>query len=140
VAHLVHQLKTCLPAMGKVRMAQVLGRAGLRLAATTVGRMLERPPKRWPPNGPEPFQASQVREPRGRTVIANSPHHVWSVDLTVVPAAAGFWLPGWPRAVAQVWPFCWWVGVVLDNFSRRVLGFAVFRTQCTDGPATRRAG
>jgi hypothetical protein len=90
VGHLVHKLKSCLPATGKVGMAQVLGRAGLRLGATTVGRMLERPPKGRPPNGPEPFAASQPRVPLRRTVIANYPHHVWSFDLTVVPTAAGF--------------------------------------------------
>jgi transposase InsO family protein len=127
VGHLVHKLKSCLPAMGKVRMAQVFGRAGLRLGATTVGRMLERPPKCWPPNGREPFAASQPQVPLGRTVVANYPRHVWSVDLTVVPTAASFWLLGWPRAVPQVWPLCWWVGVVLDNFSRRVIGFDLFR-------------
>jgi transposase InsO family protein len=131
VPHLVHQLKTCLPAMGKVRIAQLLGRAGLRLGATTVRRMLERLPQCWPPNGPEPFEASQPQAPLGRTVIANYPGHVWSVDLTVVPTTAGFWLPGWPRAVPQVWPFCWWVSVVLDNFSRRVIGFAPFRAAPT---------
>jgi putative transposase len=131
VAHLVQQLKSCLPAMGKVRIAQVLGRAGLRLGASTVRRMLERLPQHWPPNGREPFAASQVREPLGRTVIANYPGHVWSIDLTVVPTTAGFWLPGWPRAVPQVWPLCWWVAVVLDNFSRRVIGFALFRAAPT---------
>lgn len=26
-------------------------------------------------------------------------------------------------------PFCWWVGVAVDHFSRRVMGFAVFRCQ-----------
>jgi len=29
-------------------------------------------------------------------------------------------------ALPQEWPFCWWVVVVLDHFSRRVQGFAVF--------------
>jgi transposase InsO family protein len=33
--------------------------------------------------------------------------------------------------VPQVWPLCWWVGVVLDNFSRRVIGFALFRAAPT---------
>jgi transposase InsO family protein len=99
--------------------------------STNNSRMLERPPKCWPPNGPEPFEASRPQAPLGRTVIANYPGHVWSVDLTVVPTTAGSWLPGWPRAVPQVWPLCWWVGVVLDDFSRRVIGFALFRAAPT---------
>lgn len=27
----------------------------------------------------------------------------------------------------QRWPFCWWVAVVIDQFSRRVVGFALFK-------------
>ena len=43
VRYLVKQLKVLLPTMGKVRIAQVLGRAGLHLGVTTVGRILEEP-------------------------------------------------------------------------------------------------
>ena len=39
VRYLVKQLRTLLPSMGKVRMAQVLARAGLHLSATTIARM-----------------------------------------------------------------------------------------------------
>jgi len=24
----------------------------------------------------------------------------------------------------QRWPFCWWVGVIVDHFSRRIMGVA----------------
>jgi putative transposase len=34
-------------------------------------------------------------------------------------------------ALPQFWPFCWWLGVVIDHFSRRALGFALFRKQPT---------
>jgi transposase len=44
VDHLVQRLKLSFPAMGKVRIAQLLGRAGLQLAASTVGRMVKRVP------------------------------------------------------------------------------------------------
>ncbi len=44
VAHLARTLKTTCPALGKVRIAQMLARAGLHLGATAVGRMLERDP------------------------------------------------------------------------------------------------
>lgn len=38
VIYLVRRLKTLCPSMGKVRIAQVLARAGLHLGATTVAR------------------------------------------------------------------------------------------------------
>jgi transposase-like protein len=40
VRNLVRQLKTLFPTMGNERMAQVLGRAGLRLGATTIRRII----------------------------------------------------------------------------------------------------
>jgi transposase InsO family protein len=50
--------------------------------------------------------------------------------MTTVPTA-GFWVPWAPFCLAQVWPFCWWVIVVMDHFSRAVVGFAVFKKQPT---------
>jgi transposase len=41
VRYLIRQLKALCPTMGKVRIAQVLARAGLHLGATTVGRILK---------------------------------------------------------------------------------------------------
>ena len=41
VGYLVRWLKAMYPTLGKVRIAQVLARAGLHLGATTVGRMLK---------------------------------------------------------------------------------------------------
>jgi len=43
-----------------------------------------------------------------------------------MPTAAGFWVPWLPFAIPQRWPFCWWVACVVDLYSRRVMGFAVF--------------
>ncbi len=43
-----------------------------------------------------------------------------------MPTAAGFWTPWLPFSIAQVWPFSWWVACVVDHYSRRVMGFAVF--------------
>ena len=40
-------------------------------------------------------------------------------------------MPWSPNAWPQVWPFCWWVAVVVDHFSRVVVGFAVFFKQPT---------
>jgi transposase InsO family protein len=51
--------------------------------------------------------------------------------LTAVPTSAGYWVPWLPFALPQCWPFCWWLAVVVDHFSRRALGFAVFKQQPT---------
>jgi transposase InsO family protein len=35
-------------------------------------------------------------------------------------------VPWFPFSLPQRWPFCWWVAVVVDQFSRAFVGFAVF--------------
>jgi len=100
VCQLVQQLKALFPAMGKVRIADLLGRAGLHLAATTVGRMLKRPTE--PPPSPAAGTARQSDEVGAvRTITANYPEHVWNIDLTTVPTSAGFWVPWSPQALLQ---------------------------------------
>jgi transposase InsO family protein len=143
VRYLVKQLKALLPAMGKVRIAQVLARAGLHLGATTVGQILREP---------EPVSEAAVAHGEmeiieGRVVTAKHPGEIWHLDLTIVPTAAGFWAPWLPFAWPQSWPFCWWVAVVVDHFSRAVVGFAVFfrhptsvEVQRSLGRAVRRSG
>jgi transposase InsO family protein len=51
--------------------------------------------------------------------------------LTTVPTAAGFWASWLPFALPQCWPFCWWLAVVLDHYSRRAIGLALFKKQPT---------
>ena len=132
VDHLVQRLKLSFPAMGKVRIAQLVGRAGLCLAATTAGRMLKRPPASPPSPAREAgCDALSKNEGTVRTVTAKYPGHVWNVDLTTVPIAGGFWVSWIAQALPQCWPFSWWVGFVLDHFSRRVVGFSVFFKQPT---------
>jgi len=132
VDRLVQRLKLSFPAMGKVRIAQLLGRAGLQLAATTVGRMVKRQPAPPPPASEAGSDARANRNAGAvRTVTAKYPGHVWNVDLTTVPIGAGFWVLWIPRALAQCWPFCWWFMFVLDHFSRRVVGFSVFTKEPT---------
>jgi putative transposase len=132
VAHLVQQLKLSFPAMGKVRIAQLLARAGLQLAATTVGRMVKRPPAMPPsPTGEAGCETETNNEGVVRTVTAKYPGHVWNVDLTTVPTGRGFWVSWVPHALAQCWPFCWWVAFTLDHFSRRVVGLSVFSKEPT---------
>jgi hypothetical protein len=119
VRYLVRELKTLLPTMGKVRTAHILARAGLHLGATTVGRILKEPP----PGQPTGVEDEVVTR---RAVTAKYPGHTWHVDLTTVPTSSGFWVPWMPFALAQSWPFCWWIAVVVDHFSRLLVGFAVF--------------
>ena len=118
VRYSVQRLKTLNPIMGKAMIAQVLCRAGLHLGTTTVGRILKEPPH------PQPEEPK--KEPSKRVVTAREPNHVWHVDLTAVPIQGGFWVPWLPFALPQRWPFCWWVGVVIDHFSRRITGIGVF--------------
>ena len=129
VAYLLQRLKTLSPSMGKVKIAQTLARAGLHLGATTIGRMLKRPPARQPQISPRPQSGSGpgVRTAE-RIVTANYPGHVWHVDLTVVPTG-GFWTSWVPFALPQVWPFCYWVAIVIDHLSRRVMGATAFKAQ-----------
>ncbi len=127
VTHLVKQLKLLCPTMGKVRIANTLARAGLHLGVSTVRRMLKRPAPCTPQleaEAPKPARS-------GRTVIAKYPNHVWNVDLTIMPTSAGFWVPWSPLSVLQRWPFCWWIAVIVDHFSRLSIGFAVFTKEPT---------
>jgi transposase InsO family protein len=126
VAYLVRRLKVLCPIMGKARIANVLCRAGLHLSATTVSRMLNEQP-RWPP-------APQAAH-SGRSIRAKEPNYIWNVYLTTVPTAMGLWCAWLPWALPQRWPFCWWVSVAVDHFSRRVTGFAVFKRQPTSAAA-----
>ena len=120
VRYAVQRLKTLCPTMGKVKIAQTLCRAGLHLGSTTVGRILKEPPHPTPKN-------KEVAE-SSRKLTAQRPNHVWHVDLTAVPIS-GFWTPWFPFALPQRWPFCWWVAVVIDHYSRRLMNVAVFATR-----------
>ncbi len=117
VRYAVQRLKTLCPMLGKVKNAQVLCRAGLHLSVTTVARILKEPPR------PEPHTAAAST---GRVVTAREPNHVWHIDFTAVSTGGGFWAPWLPCAVPQCWPFCWWLAVIIDHYSRRSMGFAVF--------------
>ena len=136
--YLVQRFKTLCPFLGKQKIAQVLCRAGLHLGTTTVGRILKEDPH---PNPAEKQAASpqvagevpQVEkapaEAAQQVVTAKRIHHVWHVDLTLVPTQLGFWAPWLPFSLAQCWPFAYWVAVVIDHFSRRAMGFAVFKKE-----------
>jgi len=124
VRYVARRLKTLCPTMGRVKMAQTLARAGLHLGSTTVGRILKQKPWHEPPVGR--LQANT----EGCVVTARHPNHVWHGDLTTVPIG-GFWTSWLPFSLPQCWPFCWWVAVAVDHFSRRGMGTAHFDQQPT---------
>ncbi len=66
-----------------------------------------------------------------QVVRAKYPNHLWHVDLSVTPTAIGFWVPWTPGSLFQIWPFCWWFALVMDQYSRRCMGFALFKKQPT---------
>jgi transposase InsO family protein len=123
--YLVQRLKALCPSMGKVKIAQPLARAGLHLGTTTVGRILKEKPR------PRPPAAYPETSDRERVVTAKYPGHVWHVDLTIVRTGTGFWTSWLPLALPQCWPFCHWVAIVVDHFSRRAMGCAAFKDQPT---------
>jgi transposase InsO family protein len=122
VAHIVRRLKVLCPAIGTARIAAVLSRAGLHLGRTTVRRMLRRRPRCAAP-------AATARSER--RIRSSRPNHIWLVDLTTVPTLAGFWISWLPWSVPQRWPFCCWVAVGVDHYSRRIMGVRVFRSRPT---------
>src|SRR3990172_8320850 len=123
--------------------ARISGRVGARffgtrIGTTTVRRMLRDSPKR------PSHQASRIT---ARIVTAKCPNHVWHVDLTTVPTSLGFWTAWLPLALPQRWPFCWWVAVAVDHYSRRAMGAVAFtglpsstQVQVFLDRVTRRAG
>ena len=66
-----------------------------------------------------------------QVVTSKYPSHVWVVDLTTVPIGPGFWTTWSPFCLPQCWPFCWWVAVVMDHYSRRIMGTTLFLKQPT---------
>src|SRR4029434_6902848 len=99
--------------------ARSSSRPRLHLGPTTVRRMQQ--DTRWP----EPRKVPQSGR---RGVSAKEPNQLWHVDLTTVPTALGLWVSWLPFALPQAWPFCWWLVVAVDHFSRRTMGFAVYRS------------
>lgn len=80
---------------------------------------------------PKPTEMPTTQAPNDKlshTVTAKRPNHVWHIDLTLVPTG-GFWTAWLPFSLPQCCPFCWWIACIIDHFSRRVMGVAVFRKQ-----------
>jgi len=130
VDRIVARMAVALPDPTKRKIATRLARAGLHISASAVY-------DRMTTTGPEPDAAAAEgafvpeKPILPRTVAAHYPNHVWNVDLTAVPIRGGSWTPFLPFTLPQVWPFYWWIAVAMDMFSRKVMGFAVFKKQPT---------
>jgi len=125
---IVGRLKAAFPRLGTQRIANMLARAGLHVARTTIRQLLRK--ERPRPKPARPASASAAPPAAGakpRRIISRGPNHTWLVDLTVMPTAAGFWVPWVPFTFLQRWPFCWWIVVVVDHFWRKVVGRGVFK-------------
>jgi putative transposase len=136
VTGVVHELHDAAPGMGRRMLADVLARTGLTLAASTVERMKKRSRRRPTPEAPPPGQPEPERDkpdaasPRPKRVVtAKHPGHVFHVDITRVSTLLGFWVPWFPFCLLPVWPFCWHVALVLDQFSRSLVAFGIFKQE-----------
>ncbi len=120
IRHVVQQIKLFCPTLGKVKIADTLARAGIHIGKTTVGRIL----KEKPAKAPEPTTDDTGTQCR---IVSKYPGHTWHADLTAVPISGGFWTNWIPNALWQRWPVCWWLLNVIDHYSRRSMGVAVFK-------------
>ena len=129
IRYAVQQIKLFCPTLGKVKIADMLARAGIHIGKTTVGRILQEKPL----NAPKPTTCDAYKLCR---IVSKYPGHTWHADLTAVPISGGFWTHWLPNAIWQRWPVCWWVLNVIDHFSRRSMGFAVFPCRPTSEEVT----
>ena len=129
VRYAVQQIKLFCPTLGKVKIADKLARAGIHIGKTTVERILKERPAE-PPNPTDDNAGKQCR------IVSKYPGHTWNADLTAVPISGGFWTHWIPNALWQRWPVCWWVLNVIDHFSRRSMGYAVFKCRPTSEEVT----
>ncbi len=127
VRYAVQRIKLFCPMLGKAKIAETLARAGLHIGRSTVQRILNEKPTK------EPRPDSSGKQTR---IVAKYPSHTWHADLTAVPISGGFWVRWIPNALRQRWSVCWWVLNVVDHFSRRSMGLAVFKTSPTSEEVT----
>ena len=129
VRYAVQQIKLFCPTLGKAKIADKLARAGIHIGKTTVGRILKEKSV-TPPDPPNDDASKECK------IVSKYPGHTWNADLTAVPISGGFWTCWLPNAICQRWPICWWVLNVVDHFSRRSMGFAVFKCRPTSDEVT----
>ena len=115
----VHAVSTYVPLMWRRQGARLLGLIGLDLSPTAYEQIRrEKPVPAAPRPGGEPKRG-------GSGVVAKYENHVWHVDLTFVPLFA-LAAPWWPGAMWFGFPFGWWIGGVVDQYTRRAVRMEVF--------------
>jgi transposase InsO family protein len=136
VALVVQEVQAAAPRMGRRKIAQVVTRAGLQLAASTAKRLRERPvkPPAPSPEPPEPKSTTADKKITApdkpvRRVTARYPHHVYHIDITTIGTSPGLWVPWPPFSLIMRWIFCWHIVLVLDHFSRALIAFRVFKKE-----------
>lgn len=136
VDRVVEKIAVAMPDPTKRKIASALSRLGLHISASAVADRLKNPTEPIEPESGEDVATEEASEPceqkePSRTVAAHYENHVWNVDFTQIPTGGGTWTPWLPFSLPRVWPFCWHVAIALDMFSRKVMGFAVFRKEPT---------
>ena len=121
VRYVVQRIKLFCPTLGKVKIADKLARAGIHIGKTTVQRILKEKPAKEPEPSDETGKQSRI--------VAKYAGHTMHADLTTVPISGGFWTNWVPHSLWQNWPVCWWLLNVVDHYSRRSMGFAVFKSK-----------
>ena len=115
----VKRLKLLCPRLGKDKIAELFCRSGIEISSSTVGRIVK-----------EPSPAPESPKTNRTLVRSKRPNEAWLIDLTMVPIGGfGFWIRWSPFSVPQCWPFCYWVCAVIDMYSRRIQGVAVFHKE-----------
>ncbi len=138
VTLLVQRLHRACPSMGRRKCAELLARAGLVLAPSTIRRMRQRhlphtprPEPRATTTGQSGAGGASSASTKKHRVTAKRPHDVWHTDITTIPTAPGYWVPWWPLAIILRWALSWHLAFVLDHCSRSCVAFAVFRKEPT---------
>jgi transposase InsO family protein len=127
VRHGIRRIKVLFPFLGKEKISELLCKAGLHVASSTIGRILKEAPKKLDEPVLDVPQEEATKKKEGPIVTAKYPNHVWHIDLTVVPILGRFAVALLPKVLPQRWPFGWRVFVVVDHFSRKAMGFKVYK-------------
>ena len=122
----IRHLKLFCPLLGRHKIAAILLRAGLHISASTVRRIIHETPQ-------EVVAETLPDEPVLPKLTSKYPNHFWVADLTFVPTDHGVAISWDPKSLPQEYPYGFWVLNVIDHYSRRYLGFAVFAKNPTAG-------
>jgi len=126
IEHGAQALKVLFPRFGKKSIVEFFIRAGLFLSSSTIGRRLKSTFRNPPPIICSSEPEDSINKTKGHVVKSRHPNHTWMIDLTAVPVFSGFNTPWFFKCLPQCFPFCWWVMIVIDHFSRKVVGSAIF--------------